>query len=151
MRAMRKLPQQILLENDECLGLVDSGSSTNAADAGVHFQAYVDKVRQTGAQKRGEGATTAGGHHLRNEEKFVVDAIIDGQNFQVPFTNMKVKHPILSVRQIMTRGSQMLLTETGGFIHNPTTDQAIKFIVHDGLWFAKMKIKGEGVDRRLNL
>ena len=38
----------------------------------------------------------------------------------------------------------MLLTETGGVIHNPTTDQAIKLIVHDGLWFAKMKVKGDG-------
>ena len=143
LRSLRKLPQQISLENDDCLALVDSGSSINAADATVHFPSYVNKVRQTGAQKRGEGATTAGGHHLRNEGKFVVDAVIDGQNFQVPFTNMKVKLPILSVRHMMTRGSQMLHTDTGGVIHNPMTDQAIKLIVHDGLWFAKMKVKGE--------
>ena len=45
-RATRKLPQQIILKNDECLALVDTGSSTNAADAGVVFPVCVNKVGQ---------------------------------------------------------------------------------------------------------
>ena len=141
-RKIRKLAaQQIQLEDDECLALVDTGSSIHAADVEIHFPQYVDKVKESAASRRGHAATSAGGHKLVNMGKFTVEAVTDGQDVRVPFNNMKVKLPILSVRQMMSKGSVMTLTETDGKIQNERTGQTINFSVYDDLWFMKFKIK----------
>ena len=54
---------------------------------------------------------------------------------------MKVKLPILSVREMMSKGSLMTLTEHGGVIRNKAKNQSIRFIVHDDLWYMKLKVK----------
>ena len=78
---------------------------------------------------------------MPNKGRFIVNAIADGHDVSVPFTNMDVKLPILSARQMMTKGSRMLLTEEDGEIYNPRTDETIRFIIFDDLWFMKMKVK----------
>jgi hypothetical protein len=35
----------------------------------------------------------------------------------------------------------MTLTESGGIIRNREKNQAIRFIVHDDLWYMKLKVK----------
>ena len=85
-------------------------------------------------------ATTAGGHRLENLGKFVVNATSDGQDIKVPFNHMKVKLPILSVRQMLNKGGRLSLHETGGSITNPKIGQTINLIVHEGLWYMKLKV-----------
>ena len=104
-RALKKLPQEIELENDEVLCLIDTGSTVHAANAQTHFSQYVPYVKQTKAQLKGGGATTACGGHLPNKCRFIVNAIADGHDVSVPFTNMDVQLPILSARQMTTKGS----------------------------------------------
>ena len=76
-----------------------------------------------------------------NLGRFVVHGHTDGQDVRIPFNNMKVRLPILSVREMMSKGSKMTLTETGGIIENREKKQAINFIVHDDLWYVKLKVK----------
>ena len=141
-RALKgKLVDQIALEDDEVLCLVDTGSSVHAADAETHFADYLPFVRETSASRKGDGATTACGAHLPNKGKFVVDAIADNEEVSIPFTNMKVKLPILSARRMMTKGSKMELEDDTGKIFNAETNQTIRFLVHEDLWFMKIKVK----------
>ena len=121
--------------------MVDTGSSIHAADVETHFPQYVDAVKQSSASRRGHADTSAGGHKLVNLGKFVVNAETDAQDVRVPFNNMKVKLPILSVREMMSKGSVMTLTETDGEICNRRTGQTIHFAVYDDLWFMKLKVK----------
>ena len=141
-RKLRKLAEKKFdLADDEMLALVDTGSNIHAADVETHFPDYVDSVRETAASRRGHSATAAGGQKLFNLGRFVVHGHTDGQDVRIPFNNMKVKLPILSVREMMSKGSRMTLTETGGIIENREKKQAINFIVHDDLWYVKLKVK----------
>ena len=54
---------------------------------------------------------------------------------------MKVQLPILSVREMMDKDSKVTIEDESGVISNPRTKQAINFIVRDGLWFMKLKVK----------
>ena len=54
---------------------------------------------------------------------------------------MKVKLPILSVRELMSKGCKMTLTEHGGVIRNKLRNQQINVVVHDDLWYVKLKVK----------
>ena len=56
-----------------------------------------------------------------------LSADADGQTVRIPFNHMKVQLPILSVRQMMSKGCQLTLTEHGGKITNPITRQSINF------------------------
>ena len=87
---------------------------------------------------------------MENLGQFTVSAITDGQDVKVPFNHMRVKIPILSVREMMTKGSYMTLTETGGKIVNPKAGKCVNFFVYDDLWYMKFKVKppalAEGAD-----
>ena len=65
----------------------------------------------------------------------------NGQDLRIPFDNMKVKLPILSVRELMSKGCKMTLTEHGGVIRNKLKNQQIDLVVHDDLWYVKLKVK----------
>ena len=138
-RSLRRTPMDIQLDDDEILALIDTGSSIHAADADIHFPEYSKLVRKPASQKSPK-ATTAGGHKLANLGKFVVSAETNGQQVSIPFNHMKVQLPILSVRQMMRKGGQMVLTDSGGSITNPLTRQTIDFVIHDNLWYAKLKV-----------
>ena len=140
-RAIRKLSAiNFDLADDEVLALVDTGSSIHAADADLHFGEYASHVRKPKGASITNAATTAGGHRLENLGKFVVNATTNGQDIKIPFNHMKVKLPILSVRQMLNKGGQLSLHEAGGSITNPNAGQTINFIVHEGLWYMKLKV-----------
>ena len=151
-RKIRKIKSaRIQLEDDEMLCLVDTGSSIHAADADVHFPDYARTVRQSSASRRGHAATSAGGHRLENMGKFTVSATTDGQDVKVPFNHMRVKIPILSVREMMSKGSYMTLTETGGKIVNPKANKCVNFFVYDDLWYMKFKVKPPSLTENADL
>ena len=122
------------------LALVDTGSNLHAADCEVHFPQYAKLVRAPKHSKVAR-ATTAGGHKLDHLGKFTVDATTDFQDVTIPFNHMKVKLPILSVRQMLGKGSVMTLTEDSGLIQNHRTGHSIRFLIQDGLWYMKLKVK----------
>ena len=137
-RSMRQV-QDLEIGDDEILALVDTGSSIHAADVDVHFPAYSSTVRRP-SRRKSAGATTAGGHKLEHLGKFSISADADGQTVRIPFNHMKVKLPILSVRQMMSKGGKLTLTEHGGKISNSGTGQSINFVIHDDLWYVKLKV-----------
>ena len=140
-RALKKLSAiNFDLDDDEVLALVDTGSSIHAADADMHFGEYASQVRKPKGASVTAAATTAGGHRLENLGKFVVNATTNGHDIKIPFNHMKVKLPILSVRQMLNKGGQLSLNEAGGSITNPNAGQTINFIVHEGLWYMKLKV-----------
>ena len=140
-RALRKLPRNTPLADDEILALVDTGSNIHAADADVHVPDCAPLVRRAPTQKSSHAATTADGHRLDNLGKFTISASANGQDIKIPFNHMKVKLPILSVRQMLSKGGRLGLTETSGCITNSRTRQRINFIVHDDLWYMKLKVQ----------
>ena len=140
-KMLKKLPEDIELANDEVLALIDTGSHIHAADVDVHFPDYVNHVRESSAQRRGATATTAGGHQLSNKGKFTVSAIAGDHQVKIPFNNMKVQLPILSVREMMDKESSVLIEDDTGVISNKKTQQSINFVVRDGLWFMKLKVR----------
>ena len=130
----------IPLEDDEMVMLVDSGSTLNAADIAKHFSAYVDLIIASRGQAMGESATTAGGHKLANEGRCRVNATVNGEDFPVPFQNMKVDVPILSVRKYMKNGYDFHFTEQGGYMKCRLNGKVFNFIEADGAFWIKMKI-----------
>ena len=122
------------------LALVDTGSTLNAADIAKHFPAFADRIISSKAQLQGETATTAGGHQLRNEGRCRVDATIDGQAFPVPFQNMKVDVPIISVKKFMRSGFDFHFTEDGGYMKCRVNDKIFHFIEADNAFWIKLKI-----------
>ena len=131
----------IPLEDDEMVMLVDSGSTLNAADIAKHFGAYVDLIIASRGQAMGESATTAGGHKLANEGRCRVNATVDGEDFPVPFQNMRVDVPILSVRKYMRNGYDFHFTEHGGYMKCRLNSKIFNFIEADGAFWIKMKIR----------
>ena len=130
----------IPLEDDEMVMLVDSGSTLNAADIAKHFSAYVDLIVASRGQAMGESATTAGGHKLANEGRCRVNATVNGEDFPVPFQNMKVDVPILSGRKYMKNGYDFHFTEQGGYMKCRLNGKIFNFIEADGAFWIKMRI-----------
>ena len=54
---------------------------------------------------------------------------------------MKVKLPLLSAREMVPKGSTIQLEDNGGVIANARTGQSIHFMIHDDLWYMKLKVK----------
>ena len=129
------------LEEDEMLALVDSGSTLNAAHIAKHFKAYINRIITSRAQAMGETATTAGGHELVNKGRCRIEATVDGVAFPVPFQNMEVDVPILSVRKYMQNGYDFHFTEDGGHMVCRLNNKVFKFIEADGAFWIKLKVQ----------
>ena len=86
----------------------------NAADIKKHFPQYASRIITSKDQMWRNSATTAGGHQLPNLGRCRVDATVEGHNFPVPFQNMKVDVPIISVKKYLRNGYDFHFTEEGG-------------------------------------
>ena len=140
MKELKKLVPGIELEEDECVALVDSGSTLNEAWIKKHFPEYYKKIVSSRAQSKGEGATTAGGHQLKNEGRCRVDTTVDGHDFPIPFQNMRADVPILSVRKYVNAGFSFHFSEEGGYMMNKPNQRKFWFIESDGSFWIKMKV-----------
>ena len=141
MKKIKENLPDIPLEEDECLALVDSGSTINAADIEAYFPEYLKLIIASRAQDMGESATTAGGHQLRNEGRCRIEATVDGLDFPIPFQNMKVDVPILSVRKYVRNGLGFHFEENGGYMQCKANNKKFAFIEADGAYWIKLKIK----------
>ena len=131
----------IPLEDDEMVALVDSGSTLNAAHIAKHFKRYVGHIVASRAQAMGESATTAGGHKLVNEGRCRIEATVNGEAFPIPFQNMQVDVPIISVRKFMKNGYDFHFSEEdGGFMRCRLNGKVFKLIEAEGAFWIKMKI-----------
>ena len=75
--------------------------------------------------------------------------VVDGVPVTIPFTNMKVKTPVASVRRFINTGNTVTFYEGGGSIVNNDTGAKVEFIEKDGVYFLKLRIKEGKVDPSL--
>ena len=143
-KAAKKLAD-IHLEDDEKLILLDSGSSMDAANIEEEFPAYASLATQGSEQDVGDAATSACGGVIVNNGKVTVNANVTDKNgkvidFPIPFNNMNVQLPILSLRNTMKRGHTARLNEKGGYLRSLMTGTRIPVHVKEGVYFLKVKI-----------
>ena len=146
MKRLSELVPGIPLEEDEVVCLVDSGSTINAAWIEEHFPEYLQYIILSEAQTRGDSATTAGGHELKNEGRCRVETKVDGHDFPVAFQNMRVDVPILSVRKYVKSGFAFHFSEEGGYMESKTNGKRFWFIESDGAFWIKMKVTPPSAD-----
>ena len=65
---------------------------------------------------------------------------MDGEKVNVRWNHMKVKTPILSVRQLVRDGHEVYINEEGGWIKNLENNKLIHFFEFQGVYYLKMKI-----------
>ena len=70
---------------------------------------------------------------------------MDGHDFPVPFQNMRVDVPILSVRKYVKAGFSFHFSEEGGFMQSNINGKRFDFIESDGAFWIKMKVSKPGV------
>ena len=143
-RAAKKLAD-LHLEDDEKLILLDSGSSMDAANIEEDFPLYVSSVTQGSEQNGVGGATSACGGVITNKGKVTVNASVTDKNgkaidFPIPFNNMTVQLPILSLRNTMKRGHTARLNDKGGYLRSLETGTKIPVYVKEGVYYLKVKI-----------
>ena len=66
---------------------------------------------------------------------------MDGQDFPIPFQNMKVDVPILSVRKYVKSGFSFHFSEEGGYMLCSKTNRLFYLIESDGAFWIKMKVQ----------
>ena len=148
-KVLKSMPDELICELDEVICLVDSGSTVNAAWIAKHFPAYAKLVKATPASRRGDSATTAGGHKLINKGRCVVHATAQDIPFSVAFKDMETELPILSVRKMVKRNNDVQFRKKGGVIRNRETGKSVQFYEHEGVYFLKLKVNDPHLDSLL--
>lgn len=143
-KAAKKLAS-VHLEEDERLILLDSGSSMDAADIGEEFPAYSQLVVLETDQETGNAATTACGGIVVNKGKVIIGASIEDNkggthDFPLPFNDMKVQIPILSLRNTMKRGHTARLNDKGGYLRKLSDGAKIPVYEKEGVYYLKVKL-----------
>ena len=119
---------------------MDSGSTINVAKIRKHFKAYAHLVVPSSGSLKGETATTACGKTLKNNGKCVISGTADSQHISVPFQDMDVELPIISVRKCVKSGKDVRFFEGGGELHDRNSGKTIRIFEIDGTYFIKLKV-----------
>ena len=139
-KIMKILSSKIELEHDEVLVLMDSGSTINVAKIKKHFPMYAGLVIPSTGSVSGETATTACGKRLVNRGKCRIKGASDNQELIIPFQDMDVELPIVSVRKCVKSGKDVSFFEGGGELKDRATGRTIRIHEIDGTYFMKMKV-----------
>ena len=141
-KVMKILTSKINLEEGETLVLMDSGSTINVAKIKKHFAKYADMVVPSSGSINGETATTACGKKLVNRGKCLIKGKSDGQNIAIPFQDMDVELPIVSVRKCVKSGNDVSFFEGGGELRDRASDKTIRIYELEGTYVMKLKVDG---------
>jgi hypothetical protein len=145
-KIMKILSSKIELADDEVLVLMDSGSTINVAKIKKHFPAYAHLVVPSTGSVSGETATTARGKKLVNRGKCRIRGSADGQALAIPFQDMDVELPIVSVRKCVKSGKDVNFFEGGGELKDRATGKTIKIHEIDGTYFMRLKVDDPMID-----
>ena len=136
-RAARRIGS-IELEDDEILAMVDSGSFLHAINAEVDLPGHA--IESIEGKDKARSAETACGAILKRLGIVRTAGLVDGETVNVKWNHMKVKTPILSVRQLVRDGHEVYINSTGGWIKNLENGKVIHFFEFQGVYYLKMKI-----------
>ena len=135
-KAFKKVAD-VQLAEDEILAMIDSGSFENAIDADEDLPDHEVTPPPPNAME----AETACGGVLKNLGTIRIQAEADGQSIGINFVNMKVKCPILSVRNICGEKHEVKIHRHGGVIRHNESGKEIKFFEYRGVYYVKLKVK----------
>ena len=128
----------IELEEDEILAMVDSGSFLHAINAEADLPGHA--IEAVEGKDKARSAETACGAILKRLGIVRTAGLVDGETVNVKWNHMKVKTPILSVRQLVRDGHEVYINATGGWIKNLENGKIIHFFEFQGVYYLKMKI-----------
>ena len=133
----KKRPPSHVLADDEVWAMVDSGAGVDGMNVLETFPgANIEKA------KNPIKCFTANGEEMLADQVARLRVELDGEESEIPFSNLPITMPIISVRRHIHRGYRCRIHENGGYFRNVTTRQKSKFIEKDGVYFMKMKIMG---------
>ena len=123
------------LQPGETYALMDSGAGCHAAKKKKHFKRH-RLVKSEIPQK----VVLADGSEITSNG--VVDALvmIGGELHRIPYEDLPVECPIISVRQIVRKRNKVIFKDKGGYIYNAKTGKKLEFIEKNGVCFINMKI-----------
>ena len=137
LKAARKIGN-LELDEDEILVMIDSGSFLHAIDAEVELQGHLLEALE--GRERARVAETNCGGILERLGVVRTTGFVNGDQVNVKWNHMKVKTPILSVRQLTRDGHEVYINQNGGWIKNLENGKMISFFEFQGVYYLKMKI-----------
>ena len=138
MTMMSKCPPADQLQPGEIWGLVDSGSGVDGADLSV---VCPDLVVEDAPNKI--NCTTANGGEMVASKVAYVKVQLDGQECDIPLSDLPLQMPIISARQhVGPRKHSYRIREGGGYFRNLQTRAKSRFIEHEGVYFIRLKVIG---------
>ena len=138
MAMAQKAPPADVLQEGECWALVDSGAGVDGIDA----PSVVPNMKLYEARDPVHCITANGGEMIaKNVVKLRV--ALDGQPIDIPFPDLPVTMPIISVRKHIHRGHNCRIREGGGYFRNKVTGAKSRLIEKDGVYCIRLKVLGQ--------
>ena len=136
MAMMSKCPPADQLQPGEVWALVDSGSGVDGADLssicpGLHIDESPNKIV----------CETANGEEMIASKVAYVRVALDGQECNIPMSDLPLKMPIISVRQhVGPRKHSCRIQQGGGYFRNLATRAKSRFVEREGVYFIRLKV-----------
>ena len=69
-----------------------------------------------------------------------MEAEIDDETHMIPFEDLPIECPIISVKKIVKKKSVVTFQDGGGYILNTVTKRKLRCVERNGVYFIKLKI-----------
>ena len=115
--------------------MVDSSAGCNAADAKNEFGA--DRVQNV---KHKQQCVLANGTDITSKVICNVTALVEGEGHLIPFDDLPVEWPIISVRKVVKKGNIVKFKDGEGYIMNIATKKKFKLIEGNGVYFIEIQV-----------
>ena len=93
--------------------MMDSGAGCNAADTKKAFGAHLVK-----SDKHKQQCVLADGTEITSKGICDFTALVEGKEHLIPFEDLPVECPIISVRKVVKKGNIVKFKDGGGYIMN---------------------------------
>ena len=119
--------------------MVDSGSYVTIANCQKHFGPEF-KIRPSEGSRNGQTYSDASGGEIRNRgETVIVHVLDDGSTVDIPVQDADVQVPIISVKDLVVKGSVVKFKLRGGTIRLPD-GRRLSFEERHGVYFICLRI-----------
>ena len=133
----KRAPSAHTLQPGEVWAMVDSGSGID----GFCASEIAPDVPLTESVER-TTCITANGEEMVADKEALCSVELDGQLVDIPFKDLPLTMPILSMRRHIHRGHSCRISHGGGYFRNLISRRKTRFVEKDGVYFVKMRIKG---------
>lgn len=136
-RMMRKAPPADELQEGEMWVMIDSGSGVDGLDAdrdapGIQRRKADNPIK----------CVTANGKTMDAADEVALTVELDGEKIDIPFSDLPLTMPILSVRKHVGRNHRCRIKSGGGYFRHNITKKKTRFIEKEGVYFMRMKVVG---------